>query len=432
MNYKASQFNIMVPVENSNEIILFNSKETSFVVLDEEHQGFINSINELNTYNEEIVSNLVELGFLVDENLNEIDCIKEETKKARLSNESLSITIATTLDCNMNCSYCFENASKTKKYLTKDVADKVINHISTRLSEGTFKKLMIIWTGGEPLLNKEIIEYISIPLIEYCTEKGLEYRASTVTNGLLLTEEVAKFLVDMKVRDIQVTIDGLESTHNKRRFSLDNSNSFETILNNINIAHKYVIVAIRINIDHNNKQEVKQLIDYLYNSMDYKNNEKISVNLAQVNESIHSLSLEEYLNFYRDIYDAYILDNNIEKYYPVHLMFACGAQCKDSYVIGPEGYVYRCWEQVGMKEASVGTVEKINDDCELSTRYFMDIWPKECEECAYLPMCHGGCPKARFENGNKPICIPQINALDKYLKKYYEFWKANNEETSIE
>ena len=425
MNYKTSQFNISIPVDNSDEVILFNTKECSFVVLDEENQSFLKDINEINTYEEDIVSNLTELGFLVDKDLNEINYIKHQTKEARLHNESLSITIATTLDCNMNCYYCFEQKNKT--YMTTKDADKIISFITNRLSEGQFKKLLIIWTGGEPLLNKDIIEYISKPLIKYCVDKDLEYRASTITNGLLLTEDTAKFLEEMKVREIQVTIDGLENTHNKRRLSLDKYNSFQTILSNVNTACKYLFIVIRINIDRNNQKEIKELINYLYNTLDYKNNDKVSFSLAQVNECKSSLSLEEYLSFYRDIYDDYIINGKLDKYYPTPLSFACGAQCKDSYVIGPEGLVYKCWEQVGMEECSIGTVEKVHDDCEQNKRYLTGLWPKECEDCSYIPMCHGGCPKAREKNNNRPICNPQTKTLDKYLKRYYEMWKASNE-----
>lgn len=162
--------------------------------------------------------------------------------------------------------------------------------------------------------------------------------------------------------------------------------------------------------------------------MGYKDNEKISLSIARVNECIHSLTRVEYLDFYRDIYDDYILDSKLEKYYPAQLSFACGAQCKDSYVIGPEGDVYKCWEQVGLEEVSIGKIDSIDDTCEQSTQYLNDIWPTTCDKCEYLPLCHGGCPKERKSNENKPICFPQTKTLNKYLEKYYELWKTENEE----
>lgn len=428
MNYKTSRFNITVPVDNSDELILFNSKECSFVVLDKETQGFLTDIYEINKYDEEVVENLIDLGFIVNENSDEISDLVAFTQNARLSNESLSITIATTLDCNMACPYCFEN--KNKKYLTESTANKIISFILTKLSSNQFKKLLITWTGGEPLLNKDIIKYITEPIEKYCNENQIDYHASIITNGLLLTEENAKFLQETKVRDGQVTLDGFEETNNKRRIALNGSNSFKTILKNVNVACTYFAIVIRINIDNNNKHEIKNLISYLYNDLDYKNNKKISITLAPVSGYESTLPLDEYYNFFRDIYDDYMINSKVQKFYPVPLSFACGALCKDSYVIGPEGEVYKCWEEIGNKDLTIGTVDNLCDNCERCQQYLKDFWPKECEECSYLPMCHGGCPIKRLDNNNKPICAPQTKAIDIYLKKYYELWEDETVECS--
>ncbi len=428
MKYKTSQFNITVPVERSDEVILFNTKECSFVVLDKKNKSFLTNIDDISTYEEDVVSNLIELGFLVDENLDEIENLKQQTKKARISSESLSLTIATTLDCNMNCYYCFEK--KNQQYLSTDVADKIINYIFERLSSGQFKKLLIVWTGGEPLLNKNIIEYISTPIIQFCSDKEIEYHGSIITNGLLLNEETVKFLKNMHVRDGQVTVDGLEKTHNERRLSVDNLNSFQIIIDNIKTAYKYLSIGIRVNIDCNNKNEIKDLLDYLYKSLDYNNNNNLSVILAQVNGCTTTLPEQEYFEFLRDIFNMHITDSKLEKNYPVPLNFACGVQCKDSLVIAPDGYVYKCWEEIGIKEFSIGTIEKINDDCKINQKYLADMWPIECDGCTYLPMCHGGCPMRRGKNNNKPLCASQAKTLDIYLKRYYKLWEKENEATS--
>ncbi|MBU5226374.1 radical SAM protein [Clostridium senegalense] len=428
MDYKISQFNIVVPVDNSDELILFNSKECSFVVLDKETQNFLADINKINEYDDEVVENLIDLGFIVNIDSDEIEDLVESTQHARLANESLSITIATTLDCNMACPYCFEH--KNKKYLTETTADKIIEFILNKLSTNQFKKLLITWTGGEPLLNKDIIKYITEPITKHCIENKIDYHASIITNGLLLTEENAKFLQEMKIRDGQVTLDGFEETNNKRRIALNGYNSFKTILKNINVACTYFAIVIRINIDNNNKYEIKDLLSYLYNDLNYKSNKKISITLAPVSGCDSALTLDDYYKFYRDIYEDYMIDDKVEKFYPVPLSFACGALCKDSYVIGPEGEVYKCWEEIGQKDLTIGTVDNLCDNCERCQQYLKDFWPKECEECSYLPMCHGGCPIKRIDNNNKPICAPQTQAMDIYLKKYYKLWENETEECS--
>lgn len=426
MKYKASKFNITVPMDNSDEIILFNTKECSFVVLDKETQGFLDNINEIKKYEEEVVSNLIELGFIVDKDVDEVEYVVQATKRERSSNESLSITIVNTLDCNMACYYCFEEKNKT--YLSKAKADEIIEFISNRLLKNNYTKLLLTWTGGEPLLHKNIIDYISKPLVKICDENNIKYHATLLTNGLLMDEDSVKLLKKLKVNDAQITIDGMEDTHNSRRLSLEGYNSFKTILNNVSVATKYLPINIRINVDKKNKSEIKELLDYLYNNLDYKNNDNITVTINRVNKCKTSLSQEEFLEFYRYIYDYFMIDSKIEINYPAPLSFACGAQCRDSYVIDPEGYVYKCWEEIGIKEAAIGTIDRIDENCEQCQQFIKDFWPEECNDCKYLPMCHSGCLIRKRENEYKPSCNPITKILDKYLKKYYEFWREEVEE----
>ncbi|MTI47648.1 radical SAM/SPASM domain-containing protein [Sporosalibacterium faouarense] len=428
MSYKLSRFNLTVPLEESNEVILFNSRECSFVVLDEDTQGFLEDINEVNKYDEEIITNLLEMGFIVDKDLDELLSLQEASRNIRFKNDVFSITIATTLDCNMACYYCFEE--KNKHYLDEAIGDKIIEFVKRRISEGNYEKLQVTWTGGEPLLNIKMIEYISKPLIKITEDMDIEYHGTIITNGLLLTEENAKFLKEMKIRETQVTIDGFAESHNKRRISLDNLNSFEIILNNVKVAYKHIIIVIRVNVDDKNKNEIKDLLQYLYNTLDYTNNNRIWVILARVSGCSTSIPMNEYLAFYRNIYDDYMNDVNVEKYYPSPLNFACGAQSKDSYVVDPKGLVYKCWEEIGKEEYAIGTIDNVNDNAERNQKYINEYWPKECNDCFSLPMCHGGCPYKREENNNKPICIPESNTLDIYLRKYYEQW--SDEEDSEE
>ncbi|MBP3801509.1 MAG: 4Fe-4S cluster-binding domain-containing protein [Clostridia bacterium] len=68
------------------------------------------------------------------------------------------MVIFTTLGCNANCYYCYENNLRNNKYkMSKETADKIIS----LLIKNNKKKISIGWFGGEPLYNEEIIDYIS-------------------------------------------------------------------------------------------------------------------------------------------------------------------------------------------------------------------------------------------------------------------------------
>ena len=69
--------------------------------------------------------------------------------------------------------------------------------------------LSVAWFGGEQLLAADVIESLSKRLMAPAEEKGVDYRASIITNAYLLTQDVIDMLSAVKVTSAQVTIDGL-------------------------------------------------------------------------------------------------------------------------------------------------------------------------------------------------------------------------------
>jgi uncharacterized protein len=93
----------------------------------------------------------------------------------------------------------------------------------------------IVLYGGEPLLkeNKEIVEYI--------VNKGVDlgYTFEAITNGYDL-EAFTDLLSPDKIRSIQVTVDGMQENHDKKRIHFVTIKSFDKIITNIGIALKMV------------------------------------------------------------------------------------------------------------------------------------------------------------------------------------------------
>jgi MoaA/NifB/PqqE/SkfB family radical SAM enzyme len=61
--------------------------------------------------------------------------------------------------------------------------------------------------GGEALLRKDIV----LPLVKYISDKGIE--ADVVTNGLTMTELLAKELVNSGLHDLYFSVDGVGKDH---------------------------------------------------------------------------------------------------------------------------------------------------------------------------------------------------------------------------
>jgi radical SAM protein with 4Fe4S-binding SPASM domain len=102
--------------------------------------------------------------------------------------------------CNLQCKHCY-----IKNSAGNELSSKQIKDILTELEE--MQGLRVLITGGEPLLHRNF-DVINEMLPDF------SLRAVLFTNGLLLKKERLR---NLNVREIQVSIDGLESGHDQIR-----------------------------------------------------------------------------------------------------------------------------------------------------------------------------------------------------------------------
>lgn len=111
-----------------------------------------------------------------------------------------------TLRCNLNCLHCGSDCSKESVVRDMPVEDfiQAIDHLNKSVEP---HQTMIVFTGGEPLLRKDL-EKAGQALYERGYPWGL------VTNGSTLTARRLNSLLEAGLRAITISLDGLESSHN--------------------------------------------------------------------------------------------------------------------------------------------------------------------------------------------------------------------------
>ena len=119
----------------------------------------------------------------------------------------------TSLGCNFDCPYCFEN--KPAAILDDETERLLLEVLDAQLP--TIERFHVTWYGGEPLLGQDRIDRLSEAFLERTRQPGWRTRASIVTNGYLLTPDVARRLAALQVRDAQITLDGPAETHDLMR-----------------------------------------------------------------------------------------------------------------------------------------------------------------------------------------------------------------------
>ncbi|HTL39051.1 MAG TPA: radical SAM/SPASM domain-containing protein [Kofleriaceae bacterium] len=117
-----------------------------------------------------------------------------------------SISITPTVICNLHCDLCYnltEIHHDPKEVLAREVMDKVM----TEGKEiGAYRFTFI---GGEPLIRWRDIHWLA--------EKHADTMVTIITNGLLLTDEVADAFAKLGNVEMSISIDGFAATHDKSR-----------------------------------------------------------------------------------------------------------------------------------------------------------------------------------------------------------------------
>jgi radical SAM protein with 4Fe4S-binding SPASM domain len=113
-----------------------------------------------------------------------------------------------TYRCNLACEHCYLDAGGTPLVGTENFADRselgtddcfrVIDEIAAFAPE-----CLTILTGGEPLLRRDILE-----IVRRAAERGLWVVVGT--NGVRITENVARRLADAGARGVSLSLDALD------------------------------------------------------------------------------------------------------------------------------------------------------------------------------------------------------------------------------
>ena len=127
-----------------------------------------------------------------------------------------------TLRCNLNCLHCGSDCRKEEMPQDMPFPDfaRVLDQI---VLENEPSKIMIITTGGEPLVRKDIVE-----CGREITRRGFIW--GMVSNGMLLDTQKLQQLINAGLKTIAISLDGFESEHNWMR---GNGNSFCRAVNAI-------------------------------------------------------------------------------------------------------------------------------------------------------------------------------------------------------
>lgn len=265
MNYILSRYNYDFQVDEKN-IGIYNTFTQALAVL--RLDEFLVLKQDYSLLPIKTQHSCIENGFLVPEERQETALLDQARINGILNSKTAIYRILTTSACNARCFYCYENRCQTGS-MNKKTATQVVRFIQAHSGNSL---IQIQWFGGEPLLNTEIIDYITMLLKQQVDNSYLRF--TITTNGSLINKElIHKMLNDWSISQIQITLDGTAQEYAKRKNYIHLEDPFETVLRNICwTIQSGIRTVIRLNYDYNNYKDILQLIEQLGNTLPHVEN----------------------------------------------------------------------------------------------------------------------------------------------------------------
>lgn len=313
-----------------------------------------------------------------------------------------------TLRCNLNCRHCGSDC-RVDSALSDMPLEEFLPVLEEVAKVAYPLNTLIITTGGEPLVRKDIVE-----CGRQITKRGFLW--GMVSNGLLLTEDKLQELADAGLRTIAISLDGFEDEHNWMR---GNHQSFDRAVNAIKaLTRSNITWDVITCINQRNFLNLSEFRDFLI-SAGVKYWRIFTVfpsGRAKENDDMQ-LSSENY----RKLMDFIVAERKHRK---INLSYSCEGFL-GKYENRVRDHQYFC--QAGINVASIladGTISgclSIRGEYHqgnIRTHKFSEVWMNgfneyrnrewmktgECAECYFWKYCEGNGMHLRESDGNLALC----------------------------
>lgn len=354
--------------------------------------------------NDTVLDALIEDGFIVDSVSNEVEKIRNASAQKKGINGTLSIVHVLTYRCNMRCLYCYQNHNGYVRGGHEFPGDSD-EHLFVFLKAKAkgYGRISLRLYGGEPLLEYGRIIRLLHRVHEFCNGSGLAFVGDMVTNGYLLSAQRAKELTSLGINRYEISLDGTQPFHDRRRPLASGDSSFKTVMGNIDfLVSEGNAVVLRANIDGTNTPNIFELIEIVK-----KRKLRVTFKFSPVEgrkeylleRGLQPLSINEFSRIWWDL-ARHAIGNGFKVIdsCPQSLYQKCPALNKDFFII--DGYaVQKCFQEIGNSKGAVYTISAKG----IKRGKFGFAWEqwslfeeRQCIECRYLPICLGGCPYYRI------------------------------------
>ncbi len=464
---QASMFNVRVPIESRGEVFLMNTLTDAQLVVSSDVAALLDRFAPGTTApiaesadERAALDVLAEHGFLVSSRDIERRALEDYFANVRKDASQLRVTVLTTLQCNFACDYCFQgdhgDYNKHAEKMTLDTSARVAAWIERELDRLRPETFMLTFFGGEPLLNLPVLWDLAERAKQASDARGVQMYVNVITNGLLLTPEIVDRLLPYGLNGIKITLDGDRDTHNRMRPLRGGQGTFDRIIENIRKVAGKCRIGIGGNFDESSVDSYPVLLDFLkeqefadklakvnfkpvvrtepaqpkgvlplipvgMNGKPLKHPGAAAAPGAPLNGTCMTSAGAGGATLGGSICDTchfvdekmgFLREETKRRGFPtpdgVHTG-PCEIHMEHAHTIGPDGSLYACPGFTGEASLSTGHIDDREERRREEARARFDrvgAW-RNCGDCAFIPVCAGGCSVAshtQLGDMNTPTC----------------------------
>lgn len=326
-----------------------------------------------------------------------------------------------TENCNFACDYCFiENnmnfEEQKERIMSIDTAQKGLDYfcrLILKQPDSFEDEKNIIFYGGEPLLNFEVLTYLVSKIREYqsCNKLPQKTNISVITNGSLLTPDIAKKLKEMKI-NIAVSLDGSDEKSNKCRCFCDGSPAFKDIIDGVeNAISAGCDCGLSVTLTEDTISDFEKVATAIskYNIASLGFNIMMTDKNFIVSDDYNQKAAEFIIKGFEYFREKGIYEDRIMRKAKAFVdgkiyLYDCGATGGNQIVIAPDGEVGLCHGYLHSRETFISNVwddnfSPVDNETYIEWRNRTPINMPECLDCIALGICGGGCPLNAKNNG---------------------------------
>lgn len=354
--------------------------------------------------------------------------------------------------CNLACKYCFLGNNDVQKRarfssasMTKETAEKALQFFARQIKLSNavddFNHPIIIFYGGEPLLNFEVLDYVAERINEMRTSDPIFKNAelSVVTNGTLLDVGKVKRLQQLNV-GIGISIDGFTETSNAMRVDVSNKPAYPRILSALELCRD---LGVDVSLSVTLSEETVKHKDEVLNLIKRFKIKSLGFNILMSSEAFPLPSdyseraarfiIDEFISLRdRGVYEDRMM-RKLKAFTKAQVYYSdCAATSGGQIVIAPNGRVGICHGCLHDKKYFVTDVDDSSFCASKHPTYLewaslSPVNKEECLDCPALGICGGGCPinamNAKSENTihsmDERFCVHSKLTLEFFIRDLY-------------